>query len=259
MKRHVELYLIGTRIKRLTVLLIALFSVICGIVLNIFFKSIIIGITFGTIFWILAVIVTRKYYWVISNNGIYTPLNFGIIKYIFIIIKYTLIGVDTDDIVFINYKTIAYLNLINKAKELSIQIVRKEGEFISIVISKETINQDLLNSINYIKRKGIKIKNIQCLDNIKIKNEGELIIKKIYKFWWWICSICFSNDFVKRAKKEIKILIGQILEFHRIRKVLKINNKKNLWFIKHSILSINKILGGKVYVKSTFRFSKNNK
>lgn len=182
MKRHVELYLIGTRIKRLTVLLIALFSVICGIVLNIFFKSIIIGITFGTIFWILAVIVTRKYYWIISNNGIYTPLNFGIIKYIFIIIKYTLIGVDTDDIVFINYKTIAYLNLINKAKELSIQIVRKEGEFISIVISKETINQDLLNSINYIKRKGIKIKNIQCLDNIKIKNEGELIIKKIYKF-----------------------------------------------------------------------------
>ena len=178
MKRNAELYLIGVRIKRLTIIVLVLSSIVCGIILGVFFNSMIMATTFALIFCLIIIIVTRRYYWIISSNGIYTPLNFGIIKYIFIIIKYILIGDDTSSIVFVNYKTIAYLNLIIKDNGLGIQIVQKEGKLISIVISKEIFNQDLLNSINYIKRKGIKIKNYQCLDKIVIKNRGELIINK---------------------------------------------------------------------------------
>lgn len=68
---------------------------------------------------------TRKYYWIISNQGIYTPLNFGIKNYLIIMLKYLLCGDDTGNIVFVNYRTIAYLNLFERKTSYGYKLFEK--------------------------------------------------------------------------------------------------------------------------------------
>lgn len=176
--KKVELYLIGERIKRSTILIFIFFSIIFGLLLVLFTNSIIIGICSSIMFLITILMITRKDYWIVSNNGVYTPTSYGVIRYLVIIIKYALLGNDTDDLIFINYKTIKYINLIDKLDGLGIQIISTNNKLISITINKNIFNQDLLNSIGYIQKKGVKIHNLEYLDKIEInKNKGIRIEK----------------------------------------------------------------------------------
>lgn len=94
-------------------------------------------------------------------------------------IKYIILGDDTSNLVFMNYREISYVNLLLKADGLGIQIICKDNSLVSIVILEEFFNQDLINSIYYIKRKGIKIKNLSILENIRFDiYKDELVIQK---------------------------------------------------------------------------------
>ena len=91
---------------------------------------------------------TKKYYWIISNQGYIYSIKFWNKNYLIIMLKYLLCGDDTGNIVFVNYRTIAYLNLFLKRKnKLWVQIIRKNGDFISITIESEIFNQDLVNAV----------------------------------------------------------------------------------------------------------------
>lgn len=177
--RNSELYLIGERMKKTKLLTYLLLGIVIGCSLGIVVHSILLGIIGGIFFGILFIILSRKFYWIISNNGIYTPLNFGILNYLYIVFKYILLNDDKDDIVFIHYRQIAYINLIEKVKAMGIQIVKKDHELISIVLKEELFNQDLLNSIEYIQRKGVEVKHKDILKKIYITSHEELKIKKL--------------------------------------------------------------------------------
>lgn len=177
--RNPELYLIGERMKKAKLVSYFLLGIFVGIVFGIILHSFFVGVIGSIVFGIAFIIISRKFYWIISNNGIYTPLNFGILNYLYIVFKYILLDDDKDDIVFIHYRQIAYVNLIEKIKALGIQIVKKDNELISIVLKEELFNQDLLNSIEYIQRKGIEVRNKDVLKHIHITCHEELKIKKI--------------------------------------------------------------------------------
>lgn len=168
MKNTPEIYLIGQRIKRKILMIIIIISVLLGVIIGNACKSLVFGLVLSVVLAFFQIIMTKKYYWIISNQGIYTPLNFGIKKYLIIMLKYLLCGDDTGNIVFVNYRTIAYLNLFKKDK-LRIQIIQKNGDFISITIKSKFFNQDLINAIIYIKRKGIVINDLEVLTIIKNK------------------------------------------------------------------------------------------
>lgn len=55
----------------------------------------------------------------------------------------------------------------DKNEGLGIQVVKNDNQFFSIVLKSELFNQDLINSIQYIKRKGVKIKQLDILDKFK--------------------------------------------------------------------------------------------
>ena len=132
MKNTPEIYLIGQRIKRKILMITILISVLLGVIIGNACQSLIFGLFLSVVLAFFQIIMTKKYYWIISNQGIYTPLNFGIKKYLIIMLKYLLCGDDTGNIVFVNYRTIAYLNLFEKKGKLRIQIIQKNGDFISI-------------------------------------------------------------------------------------------------------------------------------
>ena len=157
MKNTPEIYLIGQRIKRKILMIMILISVLLGVIVGNECKSLIFGLFLSVVLAFFQIVMTRKYYWIISNQGIYTPLNFG------------LCGDDTGNIVFVNYRTIAYLNLFERKNKLWIQIIRKNGDFISITIESKFFNQDLVNAVIYIKRKGIVINGLEVLTIIKNK------------------------------------------------------------------------------------------
>ena len=178
MKKAATLYMIGERIKRIKLIILALISVILGVILGVLLNSKLISIIASVILMLLTMIITRKYYWIISQHGIFTPLNFGMFNYLIVMFQYMFIGEDKSDIVFIHYKTINYLNLLSHLKGIEIQVIWENHRLVSIVIDEDVYNQDLINSINYIKRKGIDVKNLNVLENIEIKNKNKL---KIYK------------------------------------------------------------------------------
>lgn len=169
MKNTPEIYLIGQRIKRKILMIIIIISVLLGVIIGNACKSLVFGLVLSVVLAFFQIIMTKKFYWIISNQGIYTPLNFGIKKYLIIMLKYLLCGDDTGNIVFVNYRTIAYLNLFKKKDKLRIQIIQKNGDFISITIKSKFFNQDLINAIIYIKRKGIVINDLEVLTIIKNK------------------------------------------------------------------------------------------
>ncbi|MCI9094165.1 MAG: hypothetical protein HFF36_10355 [Coprobacillus sp.] len=179
MKKGIQIYLIGKRIQRVKLILFISFGITTGTLIGIIINSLIIAIISGIFFGLGSILITREYYWIISNNGVYTPLNFGIIKYLIVMIKYIILGDDTSNLVFMNYREISYVNLLLKADGLGIQIICKDNSLVSIVILEEFFNQDLINSIYYIKRKGIKIKNLSILENIRFDiYKDELVIQK---------------------------------------------------------------------------------
>lgn len=55
----------------------------------------------------------------------------------------------------------------DKNEGLGIQVVKNDNQFFSIILKSELFNQDLINSIQYIKRKGVKIKQLDILDKVK--------------------------------------------------------------------------------------------
>ena len=169
MKNTPEIYLIGQRIKRKILMIMILISVLLGVIVGNECKSLIFGLFLSVVLAFFQIVMTRKYYWIISNQGIYTPLNFGIKNYLIIMLKYLLCGDDTGNIVFVNYRTIAYLNLFERKNKLWVQIIRKNGDFISITIESKFFNQDLVNAVIYIKRKGIVINGLEVLKEIKNK------------------------------------------------------------------------------------------
>lgn len=169
MKNTSEIYLIGQRIKRKILMIMILISVLLGVIVGNECKSLIFGLFLSVVLAFFQIVMTRKYYWIISNQGIYTPLNFGIKNYLIIMLKYLLCGDDTGNIVFVNYRTIAYLNLFERKNKLWVQIIRKNGDFISITIESKFFNQDLVNAVIYIKRKGIVINGLEVLTIIKNK------------------------------------------------------------------------------------------
>ena len=56
-----------------------------------------------------------------------------------------------------------------RKNKLWVQIIRKNGDFISITIESKFFNQDLINAVIYIKRKGIVINGLEVLTIIKNK------------------------------------------------------------------------------------------
>ena len=80
MKNTPEIYLIGQRIKRKILMIMILISVLLGVIVGNECKSLIFWLIFKCSISIFQIVMTRKYYWIISNQGIYTPLNFGIKK-----------------------------------------------------------------------------------------------------------------------------------------------------------------------------------
>ena len=52
---------------------------------------------------------------------------------------------------------------------MMLRIIRKNGDFISITIESKFFNQDLVNAVIYIKRKGIVINGLEVLTIIKNK------------------------------------------------------------------------------------------
>ena len=118
MKNTPEIYLIGQRIKRKILMIIIIISVLLGVIIGNACKSLVFGLVLSVVLAFFQIIMTKKYYWIISNQGIYTPLNFGIKKYLIIMLKYLLCGDDTGNIVFVNYRTIAYLNLFERKNKL---------------------------------------------------------------------------------------------------------------------------------------------
>lgn len=165
--KNAEIYLIGERINRVLLILQIIMSVVIGSIVGYISRNIIFAILIIILISSLLVVLTKKLYWVISNNGIYTPWNFGIFRYIIVMFEYALFGNDKDNLVFIDYVDIEYLNLLDRNDGLGIQIVKKDSKFFSIVLKKELFNQDLINSIQYIKRKGIKIKQLDILNKVK--------------------------------------------------------------------------------------------
>ena len=85
MKNTPEIYLIGQRIKRKILMIIIIISVLLGVIIGNACKSLVFGLVLSVVLAFFQIIMTKKYYWIISNQGIYTPLNFGIKKYLIII------------------------------------------------------------------------------------------------------------------------------------------------------------------------------
>lgn len=178
MKKNTQIYLIGEKNERIKLILFLFLGVITGCIIGNLMNSTTISILSSLLFVIVLIILSRKYYWIISNKGIYTPLNFGIVRYVIIVLKYIFIGDDTSELVFLNYRRIALLNLLLKSNGLGIQIIKKDREMISIIIKEELFNQDLINSIKYIRQKGININNYDIINSIKVESNGELKINK---------------------------------------------------------------------------------
>lgn len=178
MRKKSELYLIGERVKRFKIIILIILGVVTGIIMGFIFESVMIGSIISIIFGFVFIIITRRYYWIICSSGIYTPLNFGIIKYILVTLKYIFVGNDTSELVFVNYRMISALNLLLKSSGLGLQIIKKDEKMIFMLVKKELFNQDLINSIKYIKRKGIDIKNYEIINKINMENNGQLKIKK---------------------------------------------------------------------------------
>ena len=86
MKNTPEIYLIGQRIKRKILMIMILISVLLGVIVGNECKSLIFGLFLSVVLAFFQIVMTRKYYWIISNQGIYTPLNFGIKNYLIIML-----------------------------------------------------------------------------------------------------------------------------------------------------------------------------
>lgn len=165
--KKAEIYLIGERINRIVLIMQIVIGMVIGSIIGYISGKVIFAILFIPLIVSLLIIITKKLYWIISNNGIYTPWNFGIVKYIIVMIEYAIFGNDKDNLVFIDYRDIKYLNLLDKNEGLGIQVVKNDNQFFSIILKSELFNQDLINSIQYIKRKGVKIKQLDILDKVK--------------------------------------------------------------------------------------------
>ena len=77
---------------------------------------------------------------------------------------------DKKTLIFIKYKDIKKLMLFLNNNCLKIQVFLKNNTNIVLNILKTEFNLDLINAINYINNKGIKVNNIDVLKKIDIKN-----------------------------------------------------------------------------------------
>lgn len=167
---NIELFVIGKRINRKKIICINLIGIFLGIALGIYLNSLIISFLGGTFASIILIFIFKSYYWVITPNGIFTPVNKGFFKYLLIVYQYMFLNEDKNTLIFIKYKDIKKLMLFLNNNCLKIQVFLKNNTNIVLNILKTEFNLDLINAINYINNKGIKVNNIDVLKKIVIKN-----------------------------------------------------------------------------------------
>ena len=176
MKSIPELYVIGKRITRKKIIIMLMMCIALGVVITLIMHSIILGSICVVLATIISIYITRNIYWIVSNNGIYTPMNFGLFKYFIVMSKYLFVGDEKSKIIFIDYRKIKYLQLISEKIDYEIKNIIIKNDFICIKIDKKYFNQDLIDSILYIKRKGVNINNIELLEKINIRSTGDVNI-----------------------------------------------------------------------------------
>ena len=77
---------------------------------------------------------------------------------------------DKSKLIFIKYTEIKNLILYFNNDILKIKAFLKNKKEIKLNISKEKFNRDLVDGINYINNKGIKVINIEILKKLNINN-----------------------------------------------------------------------------------------
>lgn len=167
---NVEVFIIGKRMNKRKLVCINLLSIFLGVVFGIFLKSLLISLFGGAFASVLVLFVFKSYYWVITPNGIFIPANSSFFKYLLVAYQYMILNDDKSKLIFIKYTEIKNLILYFNNDILKIKAFLKNKKEIKLNISKEKFNRDLVDGINYINNKGIKVINIEILKKLNINN-----------------------------------------------------------------------------------------
>lgn len=166
MTHSVEMYLIGKRISRQKLIFLFLIDVLIGGLIGFYFQSIMITLLCIVFCHLLTIILTKKEYWIICTNGVFVPFYKGWIIYTIIIYRYLLKGDEQNSFIFISYRHFHHMQLQYNHDILQITLYTKDQQTLDIQITSQNFNQDLINAINYIRKKGILVENIQLLEHV---------------------------------------------------------------------------------------------
>lgn len=171
-RNNAELFLIGKRMDKKHIVFLFIISILCGCLLGVRLQSLLIAIFGSIILNFIVIILLRDYYWIVTPDGLYTLSSSNILKYIFAIYQYILTGDEKSQLIFINYRDIDNIDLILDIdiNFLELIIYTKKGSKINLKTDKKEFNQDLINAVYYMKKKGVVIHNIDLLDIFDKKN-----------------------------------------------------------------------------------------